>query len=250
VDLTQELNHPFVVRDFTGPLDLLLHLIRTNEMNIADIPIVPLVEQYQRYLDMLEELNLTVASEYLHMLAILLSIKARMLLPRTEEEKADPETDPRRDLIAQLLDYEKIKAAADDLHERFSLWSGVLGRPEPEDEAVLGEVSLYDLVEAFHKVLKARKDREGPAFLPLPRPQVKDLMAHILAFVPRSGKPFPLLDILLQLKNSMEVITAFLATLELCRLGCVRLQQKEPGADISLVYLKEIPTDLTFIEYL
>ncbi len=85
----------------------------------------------------------------------------------------------------------------------------MLGRPEPEGEEVLGEVSLYDLVDAFHKVLKSRKEREGPAFLPLPRPQVKDLMAHILAFLPRTGKPFPLLDILLQLKNGMEVITAF-----------------------------------------
>ena len=250
MDLNQDLGHTFVVRDFSGPLDLLLHLIRSHEMSISDIPIVQLVEQYQKYLDVLEDLNLTIASEYLHMLAILLSIKARMLLPRSEEEIADPGTDPRRDLIAQLLDYEKIKAAADYLHERFSLWSGVLGRPEPEEEATLGEVSLYDLVDAFHKVLKARKDREGPAFLPLPRPQVKDLMGHILAFLPRSGKPFPLMDVLLQLRNAMEVITAFLATLELCRLQCVRLQQKESGAEISLVYLKEIPTDLTFVEYL
>jgi segregation and condensation protein A len=249
VDL-EPLSHTFVIRDFSGPLDLLLHLIRSNQMDIADIPMTELVDQYQKYLDMLEELNLTIASEYLYMLAILLNIKAKMLVPRPPDAEQAGAEDPRRELVAQLMDYERVKAAADELHERFSLWSGVWGRPEQEEEAVLGEVSLFDLVEAFHHVLKARKEREGPAFLPLPRPQVKDLMHVLFKFLPRDGAPFPLMDILLQLKNSMEVITAFLATLELCRMQCVRLHQPEPHGDLFLIYCRDIPADLTFIEYL
>jgi segregation and condensation protein A len=249
VDL-EPLSHTFVLQNFSGPLDLLLHLIRSNQMEVADIPITDLVDQYQKYLDMLEELNLTIASEYLYMLAVLLSIKARMLMPKPADEAQAAAEDPRRELVAQLMDYERVKLAADELHERFHLWSGVWTRPESEDETILGEVSLYDLVSAFHKVLKAKKEREGPAFLPLPRPQVKDLMVVLFKFLPRSGTPFPLMDILLQLKNSMEVITAFLATLELCRMQCITFHQKETHGEIFLIYCKEIPEDLTFIEYL
>ena len=246
----ETLSHTFVLRDFSGPLDLLLHLIRSNQMDIADIPIVELVNQYQNYLDMLEELNLTIASEYLYMLAVLLNIKAKMLVPRPADPEQAAAEDPRRELVAQLMDYDRVKVAADELHERFSLWSGVWGRPDQEDETLLGEVSLFDLVAAFHKVLQSKKEREEPAFLPLPRPQVKDLMGHLFMYLPKDGSPFALMDILLQLKNSMEVITAFLATLELCRLQCVRLHQPEEHGEIFLIYCRDIPDDLTFIEYL
>ena len=143
---------------FEGPLDLLLHLIRLNEVDITDIPIALIAEQYLEYLDLMRELNLDVAGEYLLMAATLAWIKSRMLLPPVEGEEEEEGADPRAELIARLLEYQRFKEAAEELRERQILGRDVFeargssleGTPEAEREI---EVGMIQLLEAFRKVL-------------------------------------------------------------------------------------------------
>ena len=117
---------------FQGPLDLLLHLIRTNEVNIYDIPIAMITEQYLKYIELMQELNLDVAGDFLVMAATLIHIKSRTLLPRPDptQEDGGPEEDPREALVRRLLEHQKFKAAAELLHERETLRSAQFMRPD------------------------------------------------------------------------------------------------------------------------
>ena len=116
-------------QNFEGPLDLLLHLIKKHEVNIYDIPIALITQQYLDYLDLMQELNLDVAGEFLVMAATLIHIKSRMLLPRPDPAQEDPEEDPREALMRRLLEHQKFKAAAELLHERETLRSAQWTRP-------------------------------------------------------------------------------------------------------------------------
>ena len=121
------------VRAFEGPLDLLVHLIKKNQMNVYDIQISVITRQYLEYLNLLQELNLDLASEFLVMAATLIHIKSKMLLPRPETAAGDPtdEEDPRDALVRRLLEHQKFKAAAELLHERETLRSAQFTRPDP-----------------------------------------------------------------------------------------------------------------------
>ena len=120
---------------FEGPLDLLVHLIKKNQMNVYDIPISVVTRQYLEYLDLMQELNLDVASEFLVMAATLIHIKSKMLLPRPETAAGDPtdEEDPRDALVRRLLEHQKFKAAAELLHDKETLRSAQWGRPDSRD---------------------------------------------------------------------------------------------------------------------
>lgn len=237
----------FTIEKFQGPLDLLLHLIRKEEMNIFDIPIIKLVEQYENYLKDMKELNLTIASEYLYMLSVLLNIKAKMLIRGEREEK---EEDPRAPLVSQLMEYEKIKKLADELKEIYTLWGGTATREEDgEERFFLEDLNVFQIVEAFNNILKRLKLKEKPSFITEKRPNIKEMMVELLNFLPKNGKPLPLFDFLIQRKNRLEVITAFLSVLELIRLGCIKYLIKDRKDEIYLIYLKEIPKDLIFEEY-
>jgi segregation and condensation protein A len=138
---------PVAIPAFAGPLDLLLHLIRVNEVEITDIPIAEITEQYTAYLDAMQELDLDVASEYIALAAELIYIKSRMLLPRVP---GAPEEDPRAELAQRLLEYEKFKRSAETLHAIDTLRGGLWPRPETEVPRAEGteetlEVSLFDL---------------------------------------------------------------------------------------------------------
>ena len=115
--------YPVRLDNFEGPLDLLLHLIKRNEVSIYDIPITLITKQYLEYIDLMQELNLDVAGEFLVMAATLIHIKSRMLLPRPDPTQEDPEEDPREALVRRLLEHQKFKAAAELLHERETLRS-------------------------------------------------------------------------------------------------------------------------------
>ena len=158
----EQVELPYQVRleKFEGPLDLLLHLIRQNQINIYDIPIALIAQQYLDYLETMRSLNLAVAGEFLVMAATLLQIKSRMLLP-IEERALDDEDgpDPREELVRRLLEYKQFKEAATELEDQSRRWRNVFARaPEPlpaeEPEEYLAEdVSLFELVDALHDIL-------------------------------------------------------------------------------------------------
>ena len=156
-------DYPVKVADFNGPLDLLIYLIKKNQVDIYDIPIVLITNQYLEYLELMQELNLDVAGEFLVMSATLIHIKSRTLVPRLETESADDldEEDPRDALVERLLEHQRFKMAAELLHERETVRSAQWTRPEGLVEEISGEpfereleVDLFSLLQAFQSVLK------------------------------------------------------------------------------------------------
>lgn len=230
---------PVAIPAFTGPLDLLLHLIRINEISITDIPIAEITEQYTTYLDSMRELDLDVASEYIAMAAELIYIKSRMLLPQTPGLEVE---DPRRDLAARLLEYERFKKVAETFHETDALRAGLWPRPEgslpPGDSEVTFEASLFDLIEAFRKATERYQLAHPPALeVRHLRFSVAEKMRELLDRLEGAGR-LPLLDFLGTMRYRAEAVTAFLAALELIRLGCVRAFQRAPFSEIHVARTK------------
>ena len=156
------LDYTFRLEGFEGPLDLLLHLIQKNELDIFNIPIALITEQYLEYLQLMKVLNLDIAGEYLLMASTLLHIKSKMLLPKSSEGEEEREEDPRAELVRRLLEYQKYKQAALELEKRPLLDRDVFIRltpaeaeEAPEEERI--EVNLFELLEAFRKVLERVK---------------------------------------------------------------------------------------------
>ncbi|HVS16898.1 MAG TPA: segregation/condensation protein A [Thermoanaerobaculia bacterium] len=226
---------------FEGPLDLLLHLIRVNRVEITDIPVALICDQYHAYLELMEELDLDVAGEYIYEAALLIQLKSRMLLPQPRVEPGEePPEDPRQELVRRLLEYQKIKEAAQTLAEvdalRRGVWTRIpqsLAAVAEDEEMDLGDLSLFDLLTTFRRVLD-RYDREHPEPMVLHgeifavRDQIDRLLGRLAP-----GRPLSLLDDLLALSCRAEAIAAFLAILELGRLQLVRLHQLT-GGDILL----------------
>jgi segregation and condensation protein A len=226
---------PVEIPAFSGPLDLLLHLIRVNEVSITDIPIAAITEQYTAYLDAMRELDLDVASEYIALAAELIYVKSRMLLPRLPGAEAE---DPRRDLALRLQEYERFKKAAEDLHEIDTLRAGLWPRGEieipksPEGETL--EVSLFDLIEVFRKVTERYRFAHPPAMeIRHLRFSVADKMRDLIERLEANGT-LPLLQFLGEMRYRAEAVTAFLATLELIRLGVVTVYQPSAFAEIHV----------------
>jgi segregation and condensation protein A len=225
---------PVAIAAFNGPLDLLLHLIRVNEVSITDIPIAEITEQYTAYLDAMRELDLDVASEYVALAAELIYIKSKMLLPRAPGEEA---VDPRADLAQRLLEYEKFKRSAETLHAIDTLRGGIWPRPESEiprgdgsEESL--EASLFDIIESFRKVTENYRLAHPPALaIHHLRFSVGDKMIELLERLD-AARSMPLLEFLGQMRYRAEAVTSFLACLELIRLGVVRAFQVRPFAEI------------------
>ena len=220
---------------FEGPLDLLLQLVRINEVEISDIPVAVICDQFHEYLHLMDELDLDIAAEYIFEAAQLIQLKSRMVLPSSVGELGDAEDDPRQELVARLLEYQRLKEAAQSLAEVHSLRKGIWTRPheaipalDDESESIdLGDVSLYDLLYALQTVL-ARHEHEHPEPLRLPRESfsVRDQFERLIAALDDS-RPFDLLADLRQRCCRAEVVAAFLAVLELARLQLVRFHQTE-----------------------
>jgi segregation and condensation protein A len=218
---------------FEGPLDLLLHLIRINRVEITDIPIALICDQYHEYLALMDELDLDIAGEYVYEAALLIQLKSRLLLPQPKvEEGEEPPEDPREELVRRLLEYQRIKEAAQTLAEvdavRRGLWTRVpQPRPGVDDdgeEMELGDLSLFDLLAVFRRVLD-RYDREHPEPLVVRaesfsvRDQIERLLGRLAA-----NRTLSLIDDLLALSCRAEAIAAFLAVLELGRLELILLR--------------------------
>jgi segregation and condensation protein A len=225
---------PVAIPAFSGPLDLLLHLIRINEVSITDIPIAEITEQYTAYLDAMRELDLDVASDYVALAAELIYVKSRMLLPRTP---GAPEEDPRLDLARRLQEYERVKRAAETLHEIDSLRAGLWARPDarlpgPEGTPETLQVSLFDLIDAFRKVTERYRYAHPPALeIQHLRFSVADKMVELVARLDERGD-LPLLEFLGSMRYRAEAVTAFLAALELIRLGIVTVFQPASFGEI------------------
>jgi len=224
---------------FDGPLDLLLHLIKKSEVEIADIPVAAITEQYLAYLELMQVLNLDVAGEFLVMAATLTLLKSRMLLPSPEGEEDEGE-DPRADLVRQLLEYSRYREAAFDLDERPRLLRDTFVRPanaealeQDPNEPPRVKVTLWELMAVFQKVLK-RAQPDPVHEVQLEPVRVRDRIDSILKTlsVARSVTFESLFD-----ENSTRgfVIVTFLAVLELGKLGAIRAEQDEAMGEILIV---------------
>ncbi len=227
-----ELPYQVKIENFEGPLDLLLHLIKKNEINIYDIPIALIAQQYLDYLSVMKELNLAVAGEFLVMAATLLHIKSRMLLP-VEEAAVDEEEgpDPREELVRRLLEYKQFKEAASQLDYKERLWRDVFSRePAPladlrQDESLLEEVSLFDLVDALQAVLARHPGKRLVEIIPDNLTVRTRMSAIIEALEERESLAFTAL--FEESSHRLIVIVTFLALLELIRIRVVRVFQSE-----------------------
>jgi segregation and condensation protein A len=234
---------------FEGPLDLLVHLIKKNQMNVYDIQISVITKQYLEYLDLMQELNLDVASEFLVMAATLIHIKSKMLLPRPETAAGDPsdEEDPRDALVRRLLEHQHFKAAAEMLHDKELLRSAQWGRPDSRIEEIAGEdyepeieVDLFSLLSAFKLVLERARERP-PVPLPPEELSIETRIEQLLEQLSET-EACGFEDLFGAAATRSDMIVTFLAMLEMIRLKLIRVFQ-QGGAGAIRVYKRARPTD-------
>jgi segregation and condensation protein A len=229
-----ELPYKVRIENFEGPMDLLLHLIKKHEINIYDIPIAMIAQQYLEYLEAMEELNLNVAGDFLVMAATLLQIKSKMLLP-TDEAAEDEEDgpDPREELVRRLLEYKTYKEAARQLDDQEKVWREIFWREqapavepvEVEEDLPLENVSLFDLVDALKEVLERNPGSKLIEIVP-DNLTVRERMSLIIELLEgRDSVPFAaLFDGPI---HRLVIVVTFLALLELMRLRVARVFQTE-----------------------
>lgn len=226
---------------FHGPLDLLLHLVKRNEVDVFDIPIAAVAEQFLEYLQLLQVLDMELAGDFVVMAATLMEIKSRMLLPAGALDEPDDAADPRRELVKQLLEYRKFKDAASALEVCVERQGERLSRhdvPEPaspQDPAVKS-VELWDLVSAFARLMRETQSLQPTTIAVDDTPQYV-YESQIKERVLREG-PIPFLSAFAPPYWKARLIGIFLAILELIRNHGVGLEQAE-GGDIWLVALLE-----------
>jgi segregation and condensation protein A len=223
---------------FEGPFDLLLHLIRENKLDIYDIPISVITSQYLEYIEIMKELNLEIAGDFLVMAATLIQIKSRMLLPPDEEAAAEEQEDPRLDLVQRLLDYQKYKEAASELRTKEEEWMRVFHKEplaeegEEEGELYLFDLSLFDLLDAFKKIL----DKAPPDIVSITRETltVKDKMSMVMEIL-EGKEAVRFEDLFRDGVSRVQLIITFVSLLELIRLGLARVYQEKQFGNIWVI---------------
>jgi segregation and condensation protein A len=240
---------PVKLSNFEGPLDLLLHLIKTNEVSIHDIPIALITQQYLDAIHLMQEMNLDVAGEYLVMAATLIHIKSKMLLPRPETAAAieGEEEDPRDALVRRLLEHQKFKAAAELLHEREQLRSAQWLRPDERVAALAGddyepelEVDLFSLLSAFQSVVERAKLRPK-VLLPPEQMPVEVRIEQLLERLSET-EACGFEELFADVNDRGGLIVTFLALLEMIRLKLVRVFQVGSFGPIR-IYKRARPAD-------
>ncbi len=239
--------YPVRLDNFEGPLDLLIHLIKINEVNIYDIPIATITKQYIEYIDLMHEMNLDLAGDFIVMAATLIHIKSRMLLPRPDPAQEDPEEDPREVLVRRLLEHQKYKAAAELLHECETLREAQWMRPDERVAAIAGEeyepeleVDLFTLLSAFRDVLERAKQRPRLA-LPPEQLSIEDRIGQLLARLSET-EACGFEDLFNDLNTKSGMIVTFLALLEMIRLKLIRVFQAGAMGAIR-IYKRPRPAD-------
>jgi segregation and condensation protein A len=244
-------DYKVALESFEGPLDLLLHLIRKDEVDIYNIPIGRITEQYMGYLETMRALDINVAGEFLVMAATLMVIKSRMLLPKEElaREKEDEDVealDPRWDLVRQLVEYKRYKDAANDFAYRETLRAATFPKggkvelpPESPDQAAkkLGDIGTIELLAAFRRVLEQAKETVSFGHLKMQRWRVPDKIQTLLGRI--AVTPHLRFDTLFEpTASKSEIIVTFVALLELLRLRHLTVTQSENFGDL---YIDAIP---------
>jgi segregation and condensation protein A len=222
---------------FEGPLDLLLHLIKKNEVSITDIPIATITEQYLATLDLMHSFNLDVAGEFLVMAATLIHIKSRMLLPAGEDEPDEEEgVDPREELVRRLLEYQRYKDAAAVLEQREILTRDVFARSAtPTEEAGprgFRELSVFDLLGALKGILD-RLPEDTVHEVTLDKITVREKMTLLLDILRVNGSIY-FESLFAEVRSRLEVVVTFLAMLELVKVRAIRIFQAELTAPIMI----------------
>ena len=239
---------------YTGPLDLLLYLIKRTEVDIYDIPISQITAQYVSYLEVMQEINITVAGEFVLMAATLMEIKSRMLLPREtlEDLQEGEEDDPRMVLVRQLLEYKRFKDAARMLEDAEEEQAKKFPRPAFNQETLGVEVpengdnpfegvSLWDLLTAFSKVLEETRLNQPRVIYQTDKP-LKFFMTMVLDAL-KEQERVRFYDLFVDLKDRATVIGVFLAILELIRLKRIRAEQPQPFGEIYVCAGEEIANE-------
>jgi segregation and condensation protein A len=224
---------------FEGPLDLLLYLVKKDHLNIYDIPIAKVTEQYLQYLNLMQLLDLNIAGEFLVMSATLMQIKSRMLLPAEEAVPEEEQEDPRAELVRRLLEYEKFKQIAETLRQKETEQGEIYKRPKTEIEKEIGgekevyfEASIFDLINAFTRALK---DIPREVFYEVIKDEftieekIHELL-HLLLVEPS----LRLSELFAQAKNKIELIVTFLAILELVKLKEAVARQSALFDDVEI----------------
>ena len=260
MELSYKLQH------FEGPLDLLLHLIEKNKVNIYDIPIAQITEQYLEYMSQMESEDLNVVSEFLVMAATLLDIKARMLLPAEVDEQTGEEVDPRAELVARLLEHKKYKLMARELADRqfdadrifykaSTIPKAVSSYEQPVDlDELFGDMTLARLQKIFDQVMKRTQDRIDPErskFGTIKKEPIslEQRIISIVEYAKQRGT-FSFVELLSTGSTRTEVVVTFLSVLELMRLGAIVLEQEEIFGDINMTWTSQDDIDLSELEEL
>jgi segregation and condensation protein A len=221
---------------FEGPFDLLLHLIREHKIDIYDIPISLITSQYLEYIEIMKELNLEIAGDFLVMAATLIQIKSRMLLPPDEEAPSEDQEDPRRQLVQRLLEYQRYKEAALDFRTKEDEWLKVFRREplsdEDEGELYLFDLSLFDLLDAFRNIL----DKAPSEMVSITKETltVKNRMSMIMEII-EEHEAVRFEDLFKEGITRVHLIVTFLALLELIRLGLARAYQEREFGNIWVI---------------
>jgi len=238
-------DYPVRLINFEGPLDLLLHLIKKHEVNIYDIPISLVTQQYLEYLDLMQEMNLDVAGEFLVMAATLIHIKSRMLLPRPDPSQEDPEEDPREALVRRLLEHQRFKAAAELLHEKEIQRSAMWHRPDGRVAEVVGEapepeveVDLFSLMAAFRQVLDRMRARPR-VILPPEQIPIETRIEQLFERLSET-EACGFEELFADVQTRAGMIVTFLALLEMIRLKRIRVFQQGAFGPIR-VYKRAAP---------
>jgi segregation and condensation protein A len=225
---------------FEGPMDLLVYLIKKNEVDICDIPIAMITDQYLAYLEWMKAMNIDIAGEFIVMAATLIQIKSKMLLPVHEGEE-DDEEDPRLEIARPLLEYLQIKEAAEQLTQRHVLGEDVFPRNPPkesfpvnlEDQPI--RVDLFELVDAFRRILENMSQAHKVDFSD-ERISIKDKISELVDILEKNGT-ITFNELFSEHSDKIEVIVSFLAILEMAKLCLIRITQHVQTGIIRLFYL-------------
>jgi segregation and condensation protein A len=224
---------------FEGPLDLLLYLVKKDHLNIYDIPISRITDQYLSYIELMKLLDLNVAGEFLVMAATLMQIKSKLLLPAEEQESQEEQEDPRAELVRRLLEYEKFKQIAENLRQKESGQQEVFKRPkaaEKEDlkgeKEVYFEASIFDLISAFSKALE---EVPKEVFYEVFKDEFTiEEKVHYILHLLLEKEQVTLSQLFSQAKNKIEIIVTFLAVLELIRMKEIAAVQRGIFEEIEI----------------
>jgi segregation and condensation protein A len=238
--------------NFEGPFDLLLHLIKKNEMDIYNIKIYDVTNEYMEYIKRMKEIDLEITSEFIVMAATLIEIKSKMLLPKINE-KEEEEVDPRKQLVEKLIEYKKFKAVAGFLKSRMKD-TGYLFSKKPEiiddksrqtnNEDLLKNVSMLDLYNLYNELLnryrsKVNENNTLEDHIPVDKFKIEDKMIELSSRL-QKGNKYIFTEIIKAYESKMEVVVVFLALLELIRIKNIRVFQEENFKDI---YIERVDTD-------